>query len=163
MNAKETLKKIAEALNIVGEEVKDKVEDVVEAVVDVAEDVAEAVVDVAEAVEEKVADVIDAVGDKLEDAGESLQDSASQIDPEKDRSNEDERVKELESQLNDLKKLLKDAMAEPELPALEPIKEETPKGLTHSPEKEVKKASGQGIGRKGASIQERVHKYINNN
>jgi ABC-type transporter Mla subunit MlaD len=184
MNAKETLKKIAEALNIVGdtvkEEVKETVEnvkesaaevaeavgDVGEAIADAAEDAVEAVVekatDVKEAVEEKVADAIDAVGDKLEEAGEALQQKAEEIDPDKDREN-DKRVADLEKQLSDLKEILKNAMAEPKVEDTPEIPEEEPKGLTHSPEKKVSKKPGNGVGKKGTSIQERVFKYINNN
>ena len=76
-------------------------------------------------------------------------------------SAEDERVRELESQLADLKKILESAMTEPKQEDVPEVKQEEPKGLTHSPEKEIKTKS-KGIGSKGMSIQERVYKYMNN-
>ena len=72
-----------------------------------------------------------------------------------------ERVEALEKQLEDLKSILADAMKQPEPTEVE-VPQEEPKGLTHSPEKEVKKTAN-GVGKKGTSIQERVFKYINNN
>ena len=168
MNAKDTLKKIAEALNIVSGDVKEAVVDIIddakevatevaEAVEDVVEDVVETVEDAKDAVLETVSDVVEAVGEAVEDAGEAIQDAAEAIDPTPEPKNE--RVDELEKQLADLKEILKNAMAQPETPEVEA----EPKGLTHSPEKEVAKKAGSGVGRKGSSIQERVNRYINNN
>ena len=119
MNAKETLKKIAEALNIVGGE-EAKVEETVEAIVEAP---------VEEVKEEEV--------------------------------KEDERVRELESQLADLKKILNSAMSAPQPEEVPEVIQEEPKGLTHSPEKEIQKKA-KGIGSKGMTIQERVYKYMNN-
>tara|TARA_R110001592_G_scaffold266427_1_gene532107 strand:+ start:46 stop:414 length:369 start_codon:yes stop_codon:yes gene_type:complete len=66
----------------------------------------------------------------------------------------DTRVADLEKQLAEMKQILSDAMKEPE-PTPEPVS-----GLTHSPEAQVAKKAN-GIGKKGASIQDRVHAYIN--
>tara|TARA_R110000787_G_scaffold190227_3_gene301686 strand:- start:36 stop:560 length:525 start_codon:yes stop_codon:yes gene_type:complete len=174
MNAKDTLKKIAEALNIVSEDAKEVVsdaidstqeviEDVAEAVLDtvedvveVAEDVKEAVSDVIDDVKEAVSDVVENIGEAVEDAGEAIQDAAEAISP----TPQDERVGELEKQLADLKEILKNAMTQEEAPQVEAPE---PKGLTHSPEKQVAKKAASGVGRKGNSIQERVNRYINNN
>ena len=160
MNAKDTLKKIAEALNIVSEDAKEVVSDAIdstqEVIEDVAEDVKEAVSDVIDDVKEAVADVVENVGEAVEDAGEAIQDAAEAISP----TPQDERVGELEKQLADLKEILKNAMTQEEAPQVEAPE---PKGLTHSPEKEVAKKAASGVGRKGNSIQERVNRYINNN
>ena len=163
MNAKDTLKKIAEALNIVSEDAKEVVSDAIDSTQEVIEDVAEAVLDtvedvveVAEDVKEAVADVVENVGEAVEDAGEAIQDAAEAISP----TPQDERVGELEKQLADLKEILKNAMTQEEAPQVEAPE---PKGLTHSPEKEVAKKAASGVGRKGNSIQERVNRYINNN
>ena len=138
MNAKDTLKKIAEALNIVSDDAKEVVSDAIDSTQEVIEDVAEAVLDT------------------VEDAGEAIQDAAEAISP----TPQDERVGELEKQLADLKEILKNAMTQEEAPEVEAPE---PKGLTHSPEKQVAKKAASGVGRKGNSIQERVNRYINNN
>ena len=123
---------------------------------EVAEDVKEAVSDVIDDVKEAVSDVVENIGEAVEDAGEAIQDAAEAISP----TPQDERVGELEKQLADLKEILKNAMTQEEAPQVEAPE---PKGLTHSPEKEVAKKAASGVGRKGNSIQERVNRYINNN
>lgn len=146
MNAKETLKKIAEALNIVGESEIEKVEDSVEKVeapVETVEAPVEAELETVEEVKEAVSGVVNTTENSIKEA-------------------QDKRVIELEGQLNDLKQLLKDSMAQPEVPEIPEVQKKSPKGLTHSPEKEVKKTAS-GIGKKGETIQSRVFKYINNN
>jgi len=157
MNAKETLKKIAEALNIVGGE-EAKVEETVEATVEApVEEVKEEVATeapVVEAVEEEVKE-------ETVEATETVEETEVKEVEEEVPSKENERVRELESQLADLKKILESAMTEPKTEEVPEVKQEEPKGLTHSPEKEIQKKA-KGIGSKGMTIQERVYKYINN-
>ena len=92
MNAKDTLKKIAEALNIVSGEAKEIVSDVVtevkevatevkETVSEVIEDVKEVTEDAKDAVLETVADIVESIGETVEDAGEAIQEAAESIDP----------------------------------------------------------------------------------
>lgn len=150
MNAKETLKKIAEALNIVGGE--ETIANVVEKTEEVKPQ------EVAEAVETEVEATPEVVTEVTEEVVEAVVEKTEEVKEDPKAS----RVEELEGQLNDLKKLLKDAMNQPEPVEVPEIKQEAPKGLTHSPEKEVKKKMD-GIGQKGDSIQSRVYKYINNN
>lgn len=151
MNAKETLKKIAEALNIVG----DKVEapEVVEPKAEEAK--VEAVAEVVEAVEATPEAVV-------EEAAKEVKETEVEVTSEVETKvvEEDPRVQELEGQLNDLKDLLKAAMAQPEEVKVE-VPVEEPKGLTHSPEKNVNKKSTK-IGNKGKDTLSRVFKYINN-
>ena len=184
MNAKDTLKKIADALNIVSgdakevvsdaidstqdavenvaEAVLETVEDVVETATDVKEAIVETVEDVKDSIVETVGDVVDSVGESIENVGEAIQETAKDIDATQEPNKDDSRVADLEKQLADLKEILSNAMKQeepveaPEIPVVEP------KGLTHSPEKEVAKKAAAGVGRKGSSIQERVFKYINN-
>tara|TARA_R100000541_G_C1881270_1_gene82328 strand:+ start:234 stop:752 length:519 start_codon:yes stop_codon:yes gene_type:complete len=171
MNAKDTLKAIAEALNIVSSDAKEVVsevvsdvkevaEDVTESVTEVIEDVKEVAEDVKDAVLETVSDVVENVGEAIEDAGEAIQEVAESIDPTPEPDNS--RVNELEKQLADLKEILKNAMAQPEANEAPEVIEPEPKGLTHSPETVVSKKAASGVGKKGSSIQERVFKYINN-
>ena len=172
MNAKDTLKAIAEALNIVSSDAKEVVNEVVSDVKEVAKDVAESVTEVIEDVKEvaedvkdtvleTVADVVENVGEAVEDAGEAIQEVAESIDPTPEPNNS--RVDELEKQLADLKEILKNAMTEPEATEVPEIDQTEPKGLTHSPEAPVAKRQANGVGKKGGSIQERVNRYINNN
>jgi|14BtaG_2_1085337.scaffolds.fasta_scaffold50384_2 methyl-accepting chemotaxis protein len=181
MNAKDTLKKIAEALNIVSDDAKEvvsdaidstqdavenvaeavleTVEDVVETATDVKEAIVETVEDVKDSIVETVGDVVDSVGESIENVGEAIQETAKDIDATQEPNKDDSRVADLEKQLADLKEILSNAMKQEETPEV-PVVE--PKGLTHSPEKEVAKKAASGVGRKGTSIQERVFKYINN-
>tara|TARA_R110002167_G_scaffold239377_1_gene444501 strand:- start:123 stop:641 length:519 start_codon:yes stop_codon:yes gene_type:complete len=172
MNAKDTLKKIAEALNIVSGEAKEIVSDVAtevkevvtevkETVSEVIEDVKEVTEDAKDAVLETVADVVESIGETVEDAGEAIQEAAESIDPTPEPKNS--RVDELEKQLADLKEILKNAMTQPEVIEAPIVEAPEPKGLTHSPEAPVAKKAASGVGRKGGSIQERVNRYINNN
>ena len=173
-SAKETLEKIAKAIGIATEKaasttgeaidntveaIKETVEDVKEAVEETVEDVKEVIEDTVDDVKEVVADVVENVGEVIEEAGESVKEVAESIDP----TPQDERVKELESQIDELKSILKEALETktedvkvvPEVPADD-------KGLTHSPEKVVEKKVTK-IGKKGgSSIMDNVFKYINN-
>lgn len=154
MNAKETLKKIADALNITSEEVKEE-NPVVEQVEEAAEPQVEQV--------EEVAAEEPAEEPKAEEVAEEPVAEEPQVEEQPEEPKDDARVEALEQQLADLKEILKNAFAEPveeKLPE-PPVKEE-PKGLTHSPEKQVKPMAS-GIGKKGGDVMSRVFKYMNNN
>ena len=130
--AKETLEKIAKAIGIATEE----------PTVETVEETVEATEEPAEALEEKVEDTVETV--------------------EAPEPKEDKRVEELETQINELKEILKNALEsnKDEAPVIEaPVVEE--KGLTHSPEAEVK-VKQKKLGNKGGDIMSNVFKYINN-
>ena len=160
MNAKDTLKAIAEALNIVSGDAKEVTAEATPEVAEVVTEVAEVAPEVApEAVENEAPEVTPEVAEVVEVAPEVIEvapEVAPDVAPEVDNS----RVNELEKQLSDLKEILKNAMTQPEAPEVEAPE---PKGLTHSPEAPVAKKAASGVGRKGGSIQERVNRYINNN
>ena len=150
LNAKDTLQKIAEALNIAAQpQETTEVQPTPQP---------EAVEPTKELIEEPIAEVVEEVKTEVEEPK-----AEPQIETEAEPKEEvkDDRVEALESQLADLKKILADAMKveEVETPV---VPEPETKALTHSPEKEVK-TTAKGVGRKGATIQERVFKYINNN
>lgn len=140
LNPKETLQKIAEALNIVAKDETAAVEPVAE-------------VPTPEPAVEPVAEV-PAVEPVVPEAPEP--EVVPEVVAEPVVS---DREAELAKQVEDLKGILAEAMKQPEAPAAEPAE---PKGLTHSPEAVVKQGSGRGVGNKGGTIQERVFKYINN-
>lgn len=148
LNAKDTLKKIADALNIAAEPTPQP----------------ESVEPTKELIEEPTAEVVEEVKEvteepKAEPQEETEAEPKEEVQEEPKEEPKNERVEALEKQLEDLKGILANAMKQEE-PVEVPTEE--PKGLTHSPEKEVKKTAN-GVGKKGASIQERVFKYINNN
>ena len=150
LNAKDTLQKIAEALNIAAQpQETTEVQPTPQP---------EAVEPTKELTEEPTAEVVEEVKTEVEEPK-----AEPQIETEAEPKEEvkDDRVEALESQLADLKKILADAMKveEVETPV---VPEPETKALTHSPEKEVK-TTAKGVGRKGTTIQERVFKYINNN
>ncbi len=151
LNAKDTLKKIADALNIAAEPTPQP----------------EPVEPTKELIEEPTAEVVEEVNQEVKEEPKAEPQEVTEVEPKEEVQEQpkeepkNERVEALEKQLEDLKSILADAMKQPEPVEVEVPKEE-PKGLTHSPEKEVKK-TGRGVGKKGASIQERVFKYINNN
>jgi hypothetical protein len=147
LNAKETLQKIAEALNIAAQpQETTEVQPTPQP---------EAVEPKKELIEEPTPEVVEEV------KAEVVEEPKAEPKEEVKEEPKDNRVEALESQLADLKKILADAMKveEVETPV---VPEPEPKGLTHSPEKEVK-TTAKGVGRKGTTIQERVFKYINNN
>lgn len=151
LNAKDTLQRIAEALNIAAEpQQTTEVQPTPQP---------EAVEPTKELIEEPTPEVVEEV--KTEVVEEPKAEPQIETEAEPKEEPKDDRVQALESQLADLKKILADAMKveEVETPV---VPEPEPKGLTHSPEKEVK-TTAKGVGRKGATIQERVFKYINNN
>jgi fused signal recognition particle receptor len=150
LNAKDTLQKIAEALNIAAQpQETTEVQPTPQP---------EAVEPTKELIEEPIAEVVEEVKTEVEEPK-----AEPQIETEAEPKEEvkDDRVEALESQLADLKKILADAMKveEVETPV---VPEPETKALTHSPEAEVK-TTAKGVGRKGTTIQERVFKYINNN
>ena len=150
LNAKDTLQKIAEALNIAAQpQETTEVQPTPQP---------EAVEPTKELIEEPTAEVVEEVKTEVEEPK-----AEPQIETEAEPKEEvkDDRVQALESQLADLKKILADAMKveEVETPV---VPEPETKALTHSPEKEVK-TTAKGVGKKGTTIQERVFKYINNN
>ena len=150
LNAKDTLQKIAEALNIAAQpQETTEVQPTPQP---------EAVEPTKELTEEPIAEVVEEVKTEVEEPK-----AEPQIETEAEPKEEvkDDRVEALESQLADLKKILADAMKveEVETPV---VPEPETKALTHSPEAEVK-TTAKGVGRKGTTIQERVFKYINNN
>jgi hypothetical protein len=151
MNPKETLQRIAEALNIAAQpQETTEVQPTPQP---------EAVEPTKELIEEPTPEVVEEV--KTEVVEEPKAEPQIETEAEPKEEVKDDRVEALESQLADLKKILADAMRveEVETPV---VPEPEPKGLTHSPEKEVK-TTAKGVGRKGTTIQERVFKYINNN
>ena len=154
LNAKDTLKKIADALNIAAEPTEQPSPQ------------PEAVEPTKELIEEPTAEVVEEVKEvkeepKAEPQEETKVEPKEEVQEEPKEEPKNERVEALEKQLEDLKGILANAMKQEEPVEVE-VPTEEPKGLTHSPEKEVKKTAN-GVGKKGASIQERVFKYINNN
>ena len=150
MNAKETLQKIAEALNIVTA-VKEEQTAVEAPVAEMeVESITEELV-TEEAKAEPVAEV-----SEQEETDEPTEEPVAE-------ERQDDRVLDLERQLADLREILKNAMSEPVAEELPVAPAAEPKGLTHSPEKTVSTKKGSGIGKKGESIQDRVFRYMNNN
>ena len=151
LNAKDTLQRIAEALNIAAEpQQTTEVQPTPQP---------EAVEPTKELIEEPTPEVVEEVKTEVVEEPKAEPQEVTEVEPKEEVK--DNRVEALESQLADLKKILADAMKveEVETPV---VPEPEPKGLTHSPEKEVK-TTAKGVGRKGTTIQERVFKYINNN
>ena len=155
LNAKDTLQRIAEALNIAAEpQQTTEVQPTPQP---------EAVEPTKELIEEPTPEVVEEVKTEVVEEPKAEPQIETEAEPKEEVKEEvkDDRVQALESQLADLKKILADAMKveEVETPV---VPEPETKALTHSPEKEVK-TTAKGVGRKGATIQERVFKYINNN
>ena len=151
LNAKDTLQRIAEALNIAAEpQQTTEVQPTPQP---------EAVEPTKELIEEPTPEVVEEVKTEVVEEPKAEPQEVTEVEPKEEVK--DDRVEALESQLADLKKILADAMRveEVETPV---VPEPEPKGLTHSPEAEVK-TTAKGVGRKGTTIQERVFKYINNN
>ena len=124
MNAKETLQKIAEALNIVTA-VKEEQTAVEAPVAEMeVESITEELV-TEEAKAEPVAEV-----SEQEETDEPTEEPVAE-------ERQDDRVLDLERQLADLREILKNAMSEPVAEELPVAPAAEPKGLTHSPEKTV--------------------------
>ena len=160
LNAKETLKKIADALNVVSndEPTKEVVEtpEVVEA--QDATEVTEEVVETPEATEVTAEVKEEVVEEKSEEPKEEpIAEEKEEVEAD------DSRVKELEAQIESLKDIISKSLEQEEVKQEVPeVPTEEPKGLTHSPEKPVR-TKANGIGSKGGDIKSRVWKYINNN
>ena len=169
MNAKDTLKKIADALNITSSTPE---EQVAAPIVEAAEPVEAPVVE-APVVNEKAEESVEVADTKAEDvpAVEPVAEAPVVNEDEKletevvedvsENKVDDARVQDLEKQLADLKQILENAMSEPK-EEKQPEQPKAEEGLTHSPEKTVAKKAA-GIGRKGDDVMSRVFKYINNN
>lgn len=161
LNAKETLKKIADALNVVSND-EQKTEEVVETpeVVEAqdATEVTEEVVETPEATEVTAEVKEEAVEEKSEEPKEE-----PKAEEKEEVKADDSRVKELEAQIESLKDIIAKSLEQEEVKQEVPeVPTEEPKGLTHSPEKPVR-TKANGIGSKGGDIKSRVWKYINNN
>lgn len=164
MNAKETLKKLAEVLGVTSEEAEAPVEEQVETVEESAEvkaeetveETAEPTEEVKEEVEEAKAEEPAQEPEAVEEVQEEVKEEAKEeVDPR------DARVAEMEKQINSLKELLANVLENDGKDDVPEVPKQEPKGLTHSPEKQVKPRAN-GIQNKGESIQSRVWKYINN-
>lgn len=161
LNAKETLKKIADALNVVSND-EPKTEEVVETpeVVEAqdATEVTEEVVETPEATEVTAEVKEEVVEEKSEEPKEE-----PKAEEKEEVKADDSRVKELEAQIESLKDIIAKSLEQEEVKQEVPeVPTEEPKGLTHSPEKPVR-TKANGIGSKGGDIKSRVWKYINNN
>lgn len=160
LNAKETLQKIAEALNI-----KDSSEEV--AAQETVEPQQEETVATGEV--EQAAEVVEESTQKkdekelleeAEEKTEAVNEPEVQAEVEA-QPQSDPRIAELEQQIASLKEILKGALEQENKKDVPEIPKEEPKGLTHSPEKPVQKKAA-GIGNKGGDTMSRVFKYINN-
>ena len=164
-SAKETLDKIAQAIGIATATPEvETVEETVETIEtpEVAE-TEETVEETVETTEEATEETTEDVKEEATEAAPEAETVESNDEPEaiaEDKSND--RVKELEAQIADLKKILEDSINSETEDAIEapelPTKEE--EGLTHSPEAPVA-VKQRKIGDKGGSIMSNVFKYIN--
>ena len=164
-SAKETLDKIAQAIGIATATPEvETVEETVETIEtpEVAE-TEETVEETVETTEEATEETTEEVKEEATEAAPEAEAVESNDEPEaiaEDKSND--RVKELEAQIADLKKILEDSINSETEDAVEapelPTKEE--EGLTHSPEAPVA-VKQRKIGDKGGSIMSNVFKYIN--
>ena len=164
-SAKETLDKIAQAIGIATATPEvETVEETVETIEtpEVAE-TEETVTETVETTEEATEETTEEVKEEAAEAAPETETVESNDEPEpiaEDKSND--RVKELEAQISDLKKILEDSINSETEDAVEapevPTKEE--EGLTHSPEAPVA-VKQRKIGDKGGSIMSNVFKYIN--
>jgi len=156
MNAKETIKKIADALNIGAEETA-KVEETK------ADDKVEETK--VEATQETVEDTkVEATEDtKVEDAPEVVAEPAEVAEPVKeDTKEEDSKIQDLQKQVDELSKLLEVAVSK-DIDTKEDIVPEIPETkvepLTHSPES-TPETNGKKIGGHGGDVLSRVYKYM---
>jgi len=165
-SAKETLDKIAQAIGIATATLEiETVEEAVETIeTPEAVEVEETVEETVETTEDNADENTDDAKDEAPEATPEVEAVESNDEPEavaEDKS--DDRVKELEAQISDLKKILEDSINSETEDAVEapelPVKED--EGLTHSPEADVA-VKRTKIGNKGGSIMSNVFKYINN-
>lgn len=165
-SAKETLDKIAQAIGIATADKVETVEETVETPeIEATEEVVETTDNTTEEVTEEVTETenTEEVAEEVvetEEATEEVEETPKEVE-KTDEAPDDSRVKELESQINELKKIIQDSLSNetedkvetPEIPVDD-------KGLTHSPEAEVK-TKGKRLGNKGGDILSNVFKYIN--
>jgi hypothetical protein len=165
-SAKETLDKIAQAIGIATATPEvETVEETVETIeTPEAVEVEETAEETVETTEDNADENTDDAKDEAPEATPEVEAVESNDEPEaaaEDKS--DDRVKELEAQISELKKILEDSINSETEDAVEapelPTKEDD--GLTHSPEAEVA-VKRTKIGDKGGSIMSNVFKYINN-
>lgn len=165
-SAKETLDKIAQAIGIATATPEvETVEETVETIeTPEAVEVEETAEETVETTEDNADENTDDAKDEAPEATPEVEAVESNDEPEavaEDKS--DDRVKELEAQISDLKKILEDSINSETEDAAEapelPVRED--EGLTHSPEADVA-VKRTKIGNKGGSIMSNVFKYINN-
>ena len=172
MNAKDTIKKIADALNIGESEDKAKVEETQEVKAETAEEPkkAETTDTVSEEPKKKEVDSFTIEDDSkpadepkdIEVAPESVEEPKAEVKQEKveevakDEVKDDPRISKMQSQIDDLQKMLEAAVSS-EAPAVE----EGIQPLTHSPEGKPE-SNHKKIGGHGGTVLDRVYKYINN-
>ena len=156
MNAKETLKKLAEALGVASEQPEEATPEAPVEKVEAAPEETTPEEAVSEPEAEAAPEAVEAEEAPIKE-GETSEEAESPEAPE--AKQDDAEVKALKDEIESLKKILKAAIEE-ESKEVEIPKQET-KPLTHSPEKKLQ-SKASGIGNKGGSIQERVYKYINN-
>tara|TARA_R100000544_G_C2206289_1_gene49451 strand:+ start:351 stop:809 length:459 start_codon:yes stop_codon:yes gene_type:complete len=151
MNAKETIKKIADALNITSEETVKEVKEVetpVEAVVETAVEApkeAEATPEVAEVVEEV----------KVEE-----NDSKEPVEAIEEAAPANAELEAMKAQIEELKSLLRTAVKEDsKKEEVIEVAEQPVKPLTHNPEANVP-TNTKKIGGHGGDVLSRVYKYM---
>ncbi len=150
MNAKETIKKIADALNIGDAAEKEvKVEDT--KTVEQVEEVK------AEATEDKVEDV---KAETTEDAKTEEVTEAPKVEVETEENKEDAKIADLQKQVDELSKLLEVAVSkEVKEDVIPEIPEDKVEPLTHSPES-TPETTTKKIGGHGGDVLSRVYKYM---
>ncbi len=154
MNAKETIKKIADALSIGTEEEVTKVEDTTVTEEKVEDVKAEATKETTEEVKaETVEDVKteeDVKSEKVDTEGED----------DKKEAKEDSKIADLQKQVDELSKLLEVAVSKEVKEDIIPeIPENEVEPLTHSPES-TPETTTKKIGGHGGDVLSRVYKYM---
>ena len=120
LSAKETLKRLADALSITSEETAEVKEETS-----------------VEAVESETKEEVETSEETKEEVKEEPKEEV-QAEEEKETKVEDTRVQELEDKVKQLTEILKNALSEPEAPVVPEVPEDS-KGLTHSPESIIHK------------------------
>lgn len=156
LNAKETLKRLADALNITSEANQGAKEEIVAEATETTTEVVESETKEETETTEETPQVAEEV---KEESVEEPQQEEVQAEVKEEPKVDDTRVQELEEKVKQLTEILKNAMAEPQEVKPPEVPEDS-KGLTHSPEAPVR-AQGTKIGNKGGDVMSRVFKYIN--
>jgi len=157
MNAKETIKKIADALNITSEEAVQEVKEVETPVEAVEEAKAE---DTVEATEETK--TTEEVVEVAEEVKAEENDSKEVVEPVKEEATPaNAELEAMKAQIEELKSLLRTAVKEDSKTKEEVIDvaEEPVQPLTHSPEANVP-SNTKKIGGHGGDVLSRVYKYM---